>query len=183
MSYQIDYNYHALRVDGTELDQLPNDQHEDRFVVIIETGPSNCYGHSNRRVRDWQVCMIGTHDQVIQQTIRFAAECEGGMLKVRGRDCTPESYIRRIRRILASAEPATDTAWHPHIAPYTDDDPIHTDPRMLRPDGTLRQTADWHRDGLRDFFALVDDHHDPDTGGLIAWTFAKPGSRFQSSPC
>jgi hypothetical protein len=54
--------------------------------------------------------MIGTEIQVIKIAVEMAACCEGGILKPLGRDCTPESYIRRIRRLL-EAPPGLERGW------------------------------------------------------------------------
>jgi hypothetical protein len=101
MSYRIEYQWASFVLDATVAPGLP----EPRYVIAIEAGSNNLTETDRlgreRRVRDWEIGMIGTKRQVLRQATRFASECEGGMLKPRGRSCSPESYIRRIRRLLA----------------------------------------------------------------------------------
>ena len=101
MSYRIEYQWACLAITREQSADLT----QPRFAIAIEGGDNNCYVHEHgrsRRARDWGIGMIGTADQVVRQATRFAASCEGGMLKPQGRDCSPEAYIARIRRLLAN---------------------------------------------------------------------------------
>ena len=146
-------------------------------MVAIESGSNNCFDHSGgnaRRSRDWSVCMLGTETQVLQKAVYFAGACEGGMLKPRGRDCTPEAYIRRIRRLIA-AEPCSVGGWIPEICVATDD-PIAAELREMGIDlaeekvwGRLETRARFDDTQLADFFHLVDRYHQD----LSGWSFAR----------
>lgn len=105
MSYRIEYQWACFREPGT---------HGDRFVVAIEGGDNNVWIGS-KRARCWSVCMLGSADQVLRQTVYFAGACEGGGLKPGGRDCSPEAYIRRIRRLLDDAALPSVGRWYPSI--------------------------------------------------------------------
>ncbi|WP_406625359.1 hypothetical protein [Acidovorax sp. SDU_ACID1] len=112
MSYRIEYQWVAFRVAG-----LPLGLSEDRFIVAVEGGDNNLYeANSGRRARSWEACMAGTRAQVMKQAVYFAGTCEGGDLKPHGRDCTPESYIRRIRRLLDDTkDTAREGRWSPRL--------------------------------------------------------------------
>lgn len=100
----------------------------DRFIVAIEGGSNNLTERARsgreRCARDWYVGMIGTAQQVLTQTVRMAGDCEGMSLRIQGRATTPETYIRRTRRLLEGARPdvvrharlvATVPAGHPLV--------------------------------------------------------------------
>ena len=92
MSYRLEYQY-ALFVDESA--------GKPRYVVAVEGSDSNLYENkSGRRVRQWDVAMIGDETAVLKRAVYYAAACDGGSLKPMGRDCTAESYIARIRRLL-----------------------------------------------------------------------------------
>ena len=111
MSYRIEYQWHAFRADASRFEDG-----EPRFVVAVEGGDNNLYDYvTNRRSRNWDVCMIGTARQVLMQAVRFAGACEGGSFKPGGRDCRPEAYIARIRRLLETERLAAGGAWFPHV--------------------------------------------------------------------
>lgn len=98
MSYEIIYQYAVHRVAENQVaDGLP------RYVLSIEAGSNNCYV-GNKRARSWQVMAVGTHDEVLRQTVRLASSCEGGMLKPGGKDCTPEAFIGKVRRLMKAAD-------------------------------------------------------------------------------
>lgn len=104
MSYGIEYRYVAKRIAGTQLSD-----NIDRYVVFVEAGDNNCYDENNRRARKWQVQFIGSHDDIMEMAVRFSGACEGGGLKPLNKHCTPEAYIRRIRRLLDNAGLIEDT--------------------------------------------------------------------------
>lgn len=173
MSYRIEYQWGAFRIPGEEIAAA-----EDRYVVAIEGGDNNCYEHSGRnarRARSWSVCMIGTAEQVLMQAVAFAGDCEGGMLKPGGRDGTPESYIRRIRRLIAGPEYLTRGFWHPEIR-VSAEHPVVADANALGVEareeqvyGSVFSSIRFPRERLAEYFVLVDRHLD----GLGAWAFAQ----------
>jgi hypothetical protein len=111
MSYRIEYQWALFRISPQETG-LP----EERFIVAIEGGDSNLREpRTGRRARSWEVGMIGTSVQVLQRAVQVAAECEGGSLKLHDRDCTPEAYIRRIRKLLDSPPLTPQGAWEPRL--------------------------------------------------------------------
>jgi hypothetical protein len=117
MSYRIEYQWAAFHVPGAPLGLS-----EDRYIVAIEGGDNNCYEiDTNRRTRAWDACMAGTHTQVLRQAVYYAGACEGGCLKPKGRACTPESYIRRIRRLLEGAvQTPAGGYWHARLRAQPD---------------------------------------------------------------
>lgn len=118
MSYRIEYRWLAFAVDGTGADTA-----EPRFVVAVEGGDSNVTTRMwtgqrlvKRCARRWEVCMLGTARQVLRQAVEFAGACERGCLKPLGRDCSPEAYIGRIRRLVARAGPTPcGIGWAPDV--------------------------------------------------------------------
>ena len=111
MSYRIEYQWVAFKVDPSQhlLDAEP------RYVVAIEGGDNNCYASSGKRSRSWSVCMLGTFCQVLKEAVYFGGACEGGSLKPNGRDCKPEDYIRRIRRLVTKSLPPEGAGWYPNL--------------------------------------------------------------------
>jgi hypothetical protein len=102
MSYWIEHQAIALVLPMSE-----SGLDEDRFVVAIEGGSNNLTNKDvfgrERPVRDWYIGMVGTTTQVLRQTVKAAACCEGYELRVGDRPTTPETYIRRTRRLLKAA--------------------------------------------------------------------------------
>lgn len=102
MSYHIEYQAAAFVLPASELG-LP----EPRFAVVIEGGSSNLTAKDRfgqeRLVREWEIGMLGTATQVLRQAVGRGSSCEGGCLKLAGRRATPETYIRRARKLLANA--------------------------------------------------------------------------------
>ena len=112
MSHRIEYQWTCWSVPG----QSSTDSSGIRFLIGIEGGDNNCYeARTGRRARDWEICMLGSYEQVLKQAVWAAGACEGGSLKPGGRDCTPEAYIRRIRRLLEAATPSNPGGWYPDI--------------------------------------------------------------------
>ena len=108
MSYRIEYQFAVFVDDSTATRQ---------YVVAIEGGDNNLYeNRSGRRVRHWEATMLGTETSVLKRAVYFAAACPGGGLKPMGRDCTPESYVARIRRLITAATPtAASGYWYPDV--------------------------------------------------------------------
>jgi hypothetical protein len=110
MSYRIEYQWAVFRVPEAV------DLAAPRLIVAIEGGDNNVReARSGKRARSWDVCMIGTTSQVLKQAVCFAGACEGGSLKPAGRDASPESYIRRIRRLVETDPEPGSGAWYPDI--------------------------------------------------------------------
>ena len=111
MSYRIEYQWACWRLPAG-----PRPGSVTRFVVAIEGGDNNlCDAVTGKRARSWDVCMLGSREQVLRQAVDFAGACEGGSLKPGSRDCTPEAYIRRIRRLVESATTSASGRWYPSV--------------------------------------------------------------------
>lgn len=111
MSYRIEYQWASWKLSAS-----PEGGGIDRFVVAIEGGDNNLRDAvTGKRVRSWDVCMIGSTEQVLRQAVYFAGACEGGSLKPGSRDCSPEAYIRRIRRLIEEGTPPAGGCWYPSI--------------------------------------------------------------------
>jgi len=91
------------RIEAIRFLAAENGHYEDMFVVVELGGDNNCIDLRGRRARSWGATCIGPGWQVIGDCCRFAAGCSGGMTKLRGRQTTPEAYIRAYRKALASA--------------------------------------------------------------------------------
>jgi hypothetical protein len=101
MSYRIEYQWASWKLTAG-----PDTGGVDRFVVAIEGGDNNLRDAvTGKRARSWEVCMLGSAEQVLKQAVYFAGACEGGSLKPGSRDCSPEAYIRRIRRLIEDGAP------------------------------------------------------------------------------
>jgi hypothetical protein len=124
MSYRIEYQWACLAITAEQSPGLT----QPRFAIAIEGGDNNCYVQQRglgRRARDWNIGMIGTAHQVLRQATRFASSCETGMLKPQGRDCSPEAYVARIRRLLANPmEPSLTLCYLALAARLPSDHPI-----------------------------------------------------------
>ena len=59
--------------------------------------------------------MLGSAEQVLKQAVYFAGACQGGSLKPGSRDCSPEAYIRRIRRLIEDDAPPARGCWYPSV--------------------------------------------------------------------
>lgn len=136
MSYRIEYDFKVSRVPASLFaDGLP------RFFVCIEGGDNNCYDSNGRRARSWSVCMMGTKDDILEQSCYFAVACEGDGLKVNGRSTTAEQYIRKIRKLVEKADaPSHDYAQHFKLQykcpPDSEEDKMFTAAGISRSDGT-----------------------------------------------
>lgn len=174
MSYRIEYQWAVFLVAGGPLGLS-----EDRFIVAIQGGDNNVYeADSGRRARSWEACLVGTRTQVLRQAVYFAGACEGGGLKPHGRDCTPESYIRRIRRLL---EDTRDTPaqgyWRPRLR-VAPDHPVTVELRQcgVEPQeelryGTSRTVFDVPAEHLATYFQLIDRYYNE----LPAWSWIEVG--------
>ena len=172
MSYRLEYQWVALRVAGAPLGFA-----EDRFIIVIEGGDNNLYDARCRRSRSWNACMVGTRNAVLRQAVYMAGACEGGSLQPHGRHCTPESYIRRIRRLLDHAEDKLPCggSWQPclHVA---QDHPVVAEIRSIGVEvrieswyGSPRATAGIPSEHLAAYFGLIDRY----IAELPAWCWIK----------
>ena len=106
MSYWIEYQWAAFR---------ESTHSGAKFVVAIEGGSNNVW-EKTKRARSWNVGMLGTADQVLRRAVHVAGACEDGGLAPSGRNCSPEAYIRRIRRLIeGNCEAPTFGRWYPSV--------------------------------------------------------------------
>ena len=111
MSYRIEYQWTSWKLTAGQ-----DTGGVDRFVVAIEGGDNNLRDAvTGKRARSWEVCMLGSAEQVLKQAVYFAGACEGGSLKLGSRDCSPEAYIRRIRRLIEDGAPPASGRWYPSV--------------------------------------------------------------------
>lgn len=103
MSYRIEYQWVGLCITSDVAPGLG----APRLVIAIEGGDNNLtivdHRGVERRQRSWDIGMIGTEVQVLRQATRFGSYCETGDIHPGGKRCTPEAYIRRIRRAMDHA--------------------------------------------------------------------------------
>lgn len=113
MSYRIEYQWACWRIRACS----PELGGIDRLIVAIEGGDNNlCDSVTGRRSRRWEVCMLGSAVQVLKAAVYSAGACEGGSLKPGSRDCTPEAYIRRIRRLIEDdSAQGSGGHWYPQV--------------------------------------------------------------------
>ena len=82
-----------------------NDYHDVPYIVAFEGGDNNvieCL--TNRRARSWYPVACGNHNRCIQRIIHCSADIEGGCTRLYGdRSAKPETMIRRMRNVMASA--------------------------------------------------------------------------------
>lgn len=145
MSYRIEYQWACWRLPAGHRPGSVT-----RFVVAIEGGDNNlCDAVTGKRARSWDVCMLGTASQVLKRAVYFAGACEGGSLKPGSRDCTPEAYIRRIRRLLEGDHAAPSQGnWYPRVR-VPESHPLVTHAQQLGlPMAREQRYGDW--------FALID---------------------------
>lgn len=172
MSYRIEYQWAVFTIAGAPLGLS-----EDRFIVAIEGGDNNVRdARTGKRARSWEACMVGTHNQVLRQAVNFSGSCEGGSLQPKGRCCKPESYIRRIRELLANA---TATSAIGYWAPRLHAAPEHAAVEELRRMGLEVTSERWFgepraivdvpQEHLAAYLQTMDRHIDT----LPAWCWIK----------
>jgi hypothetical protein len=71
------------------------------YVLFEETYEKNCYPHTPR----WSCVFFGSIEQALKRIFLSAASCEGGMLKGKGGDITPEAYIAGWMKELTAPAP------------------------------------------------------------------------------
>ncbi len=171
MSYRLEYQWGAFHVPAKPLGLTA-----DRFIVAIEGGDNNvCHSKTGKRARSWDACMIGTKEQVLKQAVSFAGACEGGGLQPYGRNCTPEAYIRRIRRLVDGPAYLQLGWWSAELRVATTH-AIVDDVRKLGLELEIRKrygkdqaTVSFPSGSYGDFFQLIDKYG----AELPAWCFAE----------
>jgi hypothetical protein len=107
MSTTCIYKAVAVRVPAT-IAQQPADQ----FLLIELVGSNNCYEHSGRRARSWQITASGPEEVIIADAIYCAGGFVGGMVVFGSFGSSghidPEEYIAKVRRLLKRADTFTD---------------------------------------------------------------------------
>lgn len=102
MSSTIIYHQIAVRIPADHAGST-----EDLFVIMSQSGSSNCYeqGRGGRRSRQWTAQSFGTMKEVLEEGIRIAGHTEGGMLQMGSAStgATPEKFIRKVRSLLSEA--------------------------------------------------------------------------------
>lgn len=103
MSSEIDYQRKAYSY---------KDQYGDMsYVVLHETGSSNCFDLSGKRSRSWRVLVEGSEYQVTRKICEYAGHSAGGLLRLNQMsrwhsDFTdPLRFIRAYNKALKSALP------------------------------------------------------------------------------
>lgn len=103
MSTTCIYKAMAVRVPAA-MAQQPVDQ----FLLIELVGSNNCYEHSGRRARSWQITASGPEEVIIADAIYCAGGFVGGMVvygNFGASGCIgPDEYIAKVRRLLKRAE-------------------------------------------------------------------------------
>ena len=171
MSYRLEYQWGAFHVPADALGLTA-----DRFIVAIEGGDNNVrHAKTGKRARSWDACMIGTAEQVLKQAVYYAGACEGGSLQPYGRCCTPEAYIRRIRRLIDGPVYLQSGWWSAELrvivthAIVADVRQLGLEPRVEQWYGQERAVVPFPQERHPEFFRLVDK----DSGDLPAWHFAE----------
>jgi len=112
MSHRICYHHLAVSFPSKELEEsYPTGRlaWEQAYYLLLELGGDNnvtTTSPAGREVghRTWSVCEYGNDTRIMESAVRSAAFCEGGNMRLYGENYTyPESYIRRIRTVLANA--------------------------------------------------------------------------------
>ncbi len=89
MSHRICYHHLAISFPSKELEK---------------SYPAGRLAWERSYYRTWSVIEYGNDTRIMESAVRSAAFCEGGHMRLYGERYTyPESYIRRIRNVLANA--------------------------------------------------------------------------------
>ena len=176
--YRLEYQYGVFHLCAAKMGLS-----EDRFIVAIEGGDNiNWYHTVGTRVRGWDVRMIGTFQQVLQQAVVAAGDCEGGNLKPEGEDCYAEEYITRIRSLVESPFHLTTGWWKPRLC-VPPDHAILADVKKMGFAPELFRVFNWEFAVVRfaeydypEYFKLVDRY----AGELAARSFAEIGGLSKS---
>ena len=76
---------------------------EPFYMGVAETGCSNLFDQEGRIARSYDMLQIAKGNQFMTKVVCISQDCEGGMLKMNGRWCKPESYIAAWRKAKNNA--------------------------------------------------------------------------------
>lgn len=96
MSYSIEYEKKAFVFDSIS---------GEKNYLIYNTMADN---NVSPRVPSPNFISYGWNYQAIKEICKLAGYCEGGMLKPKNRDCSPESYVKVWRKKIAEAKPFSE---------------------------------------------------------------------------
>lgn len=96
MSYEIEYEKKAYRA--------TNKHGEEVFFAFVTT----CSNNVDPRTPRPHLIGIGRRWEIIQKVCGIAGDCESGCWKPKNRMVSPESYIRRWRKVLSEAAPSLE---------------------------------------------------------------------------
>lgn len=174
MSHEIIYQYRMFSVQpqaaGTP---------DRRFIWAVEMGSNNLIRHSdNKPARNWTVLGVGSHDEVLRQAVSLSGGCEGGSIKPRGKDTTPEAFIGKVRRLLRDASQVVDDSlggwWTPLAKLPAGDTQRLEHARALGAKVTIERSygEDWAHclfaHDLPAYFEFVSAHHLDVSGWRLA---------------
>ena len=115
---------------------------------------------------------------MLKQAVYYAGACEGGSLQPHGRRCTPEAYIRRIRRLIDGPAYLQNGWWPAQLsvnvihAIVADVREIGLEPKVEQCYGQERAVVQFSQERHPEFFRIVDKY----SGDLPAWRFAEVNS-------
>ncbi len=94
MSYTLDYRRLIFK--------FPGRLSQPDFLAVSLVGDNNVWScdYPPKKARSWHFVAFGWPYSIIQKVCHYAGDCEGGMLTLRGRHCTPENYIKVYREAL-----------------------------------------------------------------------------------
>ena len=88
---------------GMQAFRLPLEDHPHFVVLFEQSASSNVFSGNGTLVRQWNALEIGTPESVLVGTLSRASSCEGGMLKLDGKWCRPETYYSRAEKAVKEA--------------------------------------------------------------------------------
>ena len=117
MSHEIEYDRACFMLpqgstDFTDMHGLTKHARSwNEYFLFIQQGCNNIHP----RPRKWYLESHGANWTIIQRVCERAGSTEGGILKPANRDTTPESYLRRYRKVIAEAELLTNQTLHQRL--------------------------------------------------------------------
>jgi hypothetical protein len=82
-----------------------DDHRPPLFLLLEETAESNVFdAETGNLCPSWSAIEVGERWQVMTRIVQRSSDCEGGMLKFRGKYMLPEGYIKRWRDAIVKAE-------------------------------------------------------------------------------
>lgn len=106
------YEYRRLAVKLPAIEDPDGYPSDPTYMLFVESGASNSTmfvtdRHGREREvldRSWHLGMVDTHTGIIEKACKVAAFCESGRTRgYKGRELTPEGYIKACRSTLANA--------------------------------------------------------------------------------